>query len=87
MIDFMALLFMLEKVTFKDIPEVESDKGQKSAERTPNYHRSDAFNPTSAESKVSNDNRANQMNPNNPDSIHFIECPLQSSFTDFITIY
>ena len=35
-------------------------------ERTPNDQRSDAYNPTSAEHKAAMDNRANQMNPNNP---------------------
>ena len=32
----------------------------------PNDQRSNAFNPTSAEFKATTDNRANQMNSNNP---------------------
>ena len=34
--------------------------------RTPNDQRSDAHNSTSSESKASNDNRSNQMNPQHP---------------------
>jgi hypothetical protein len=33
--------------------------------RSANDQRSDAFNPTSRDSKAASDNRSNQLNPNN----------------------
>ncbi len=42
-----------------------SEKGRISV-RTPNDQRSDVHNPTSSEHDASLNNRANQMNPNNP---------------------
>jgi hypothetical protein len=33
--------------------------------RSSNAQRSDAFNPTSSDSRANADNRSNQMNPNN----------------------
>lgn len=55
-----------------DIPEylVELSCGKEVTEtaekRTANDQRSDALNQTSSENKAAGDNRANQLNPNNP---------------------